>query len=67
MLACFLIICQVVVVNIVQKKKPWTVFYLMTFWIMKINSKRVQVQSALTTCTKWQGRYNCNSPSGNSH
>lgn len=40
MLACFLIISQVVVIKIEQK--TWAEFHLMTVWVMKINSRRVK-------------------------
>lgn len=51
MLTCFFIISQVVVINTEQKKKTgW--FHLITFWLMKINSRKVQVQPALTLCAQ---------------
>lgn len=49
MLACFLIISQVVVIK-TEQKKTWAGLHLMTVWVMKINSRRVQPQSALTLC-----------------
>lgn len=51
MLACFLIISQVVVIK-TEQKKTWAEFHLMTVWVMKINSRRVQVQPTLTLCAK---------------
>ena len=56
MLACFLIISQVVVIKTEpkKKKKTWAEFHLMTVWVMKINSRRIQAQPALTSCTEME-------------
>ena len=59
MLAYFLITSQVVVIKTGLKKKKkrkqtWAEFHLMTVWVMKINSRRIQAQPALTLCAKME-------------
>lgn len=54
MLACFLIISQVVVIK-TEQKKMWAEFHLMTVWVMKINSRRIKYNMLWPYVLKWRG------------
>lgn len=53
---CFLITSQVVVIKtgLKKRKQTWAEFHLMTVWVMKINSRRIQAQPALILCAKME-------------